>query len=78
MGWHPSQPKGLWPLENFLPVEVKAGACVVLHGSNVHCSYENRSPISRHALSVHYVEADAQWAKDNWLQRGPDLSFEPL
>lgn len=45
MTWKDAQPKGLWDLAQFVPVEVKAGTCVVLEGSNVHCSYENRSPV---------------------------------
>ena len=51
---------------------------MVLHGANVHCSYENKSAVSRHAYSVHYVEKEAQWAADNWMQRPPDMPFEEL
>ena len=29
---------------------------MVLHGANVHMSYENRSPHSRHAFSLHVAE----------------------
>ena len=41
---------------------------MVLHGSNVHFSDENRSENSRHAYIVHFVEgADGfTWAADNW------------
>ena len=60
------------------PVEVPAGALVVLHGENVHASYENRSLKSRHAYSAHFVEQGAEWSKDNWLQRDPELPFQPL
>lgn len=49
MEWDAAQPKGHWDLSKFVPVEVKAGACVVLDGSNVHCSYENRSAVRRAA-----------------------------
>ena len=120
----------------FVPVEVKAGSLVLLHGSNVHlrwagalaavgmdvllacqlaggangraaphsgkmllpspptyhaqccpgavaahcCSKENSSPHSRHAYSMHFVEGGPgfTWVADNWLQRRPDLPFEPL
>ena len=36
--------------------QVKSGTLVVLHGANVHMSYENRSPHSRHAFSLHVAE----------------------
>lgn len=64
----------------FVPVEVPAGSLVLLHGANVHLSRENSSPQSRHAYSVHFVEGAPgyTWQQDNWLQRGPDLPFEPL
>ncbi|MDI1429153.1 phytanoyl-CoA dioxygenase family protein [Polyangium sorediatum] len=54
------------------PLEVPAGTLVVLHGLLPHRSEENRSAQSRHAYTVHVVEADAHYAADNWLQR-PDL-----
>ena len=40
---------------------------------------ENRSERSRHAYSVHVVEADAHYPAENWLSR-PDLplrGFQP-
>jgi len=67
-------------LAEFVPLEVKAGSLVLLHGCNVHCSKENQSEKSRHAFSVHYVEGAPGWDWDaqNWLQRRPDFPFEPL
>jgi len=64
----------------FVPIEVKAGSLVLLHGANVHCSKENLSSHSRHAFSVHYVEGAPghTWAQDNWLQRKSEFPFEPL
>ena len=68
--WSPAKPE--WAdRSSFEPIEVKAGACVVLHGANVHCSYPNTSDVSRLAFSIHYVEKDAEWARDNWLQGAP-------
>jgi hypothetical protein len=56
-----------WDLSQFEPVEVKAGALVLLHGCNVHYSAENTSPVSRHAYSIHVVESAATaWSPDNW------------
>jgi phytanoyl-CoA hydroxylase len=69
-----------YDMSKFVPVPVKAGAAVLLHGALVHTSYENLSPKSRHAYSVHVVEQDgAHYRKDNWLQRKEeDAKFEPL
>lgn len=69
-----------YDLEKFVPLEVKAGALVLLHGANVHFSYENTSPHSRHAYSMHVVDSGPKvaWSQDNWLQRSPDFPFRPL
>ena len=60
------------------PLDVPAGTLVVLHGQNVHYSRPNLSPASRHAYSVHYVDATATWRPTNWLRRSPDFPFVPL
>lgn len=67
-------------LAGFVPVEVKAGSLVLLHGGNVHLSKENTSPHSRHAYSMHFVEGAPgfSYPPDNWLQRPAELPFEPL
>ena len=59
---------------------MKSGTLVLLHGANVHMSFENTSPHSRHAFSVHVAEGAPgySWPADNWLQRPPELPFEPL
>jgi ectoine hydroxylase-related dioxygenase (phytanoyl-CoA dioxygenase family) len=64
----------------FVPVEVAAGSLVLLHGANVHLSRENSSPQSRHAYTMHFVEAAPGyvWQPSNWLQRSAHLPFEPL
>lgn len=64
----------------FVPVEVKAGTAVLLHGANVHSSKANTSPASRHAYTLHFVETapDVAWSPQNWLQRPAHLPFEPL
>lgn len=53
----------------YVPLEARAGMCVMLHGASVHASALNTSSRSRHAYSVHYVSADAAWEKTNWLQK---------
>lgn len=67
-------------LKDFVPLEVKKGDLVLLHGANVHCSKENTSEASRHAFSVHYVEggSNVKWEKENWLQRTSDFPFTPV
>lgn len=56
-------------LDGMVPLEAPEGTCVVLHGLLPHYSGPNRSPKSRHAYSVHVIEAGAHYPADNWLQR---------
>ena len=62
-----------WPTGGLVPLEVKKGALVLLHGLLPHLSRANRSPRSRHAYTLHVIEADARYPLDNWLRRGPDM-----
>ena len=62
-----------WPTEGLVPLEVKKGALVLLHGLLPHLSRANRSPRSRHAYTLHVIEADAHYPADNWLRRGADM-----
>ena len=63
-----------WPAEGDAePVEVEAGTLVVFHGLLPHYSAPNRSAMSRHAYTLHFVDAAAHYAATNWLQR--DASF---
>ena len=62
----------------WLPLCVPAGGAVLLHGAVVHASHANTSGASRHAYSVHFVEADAEWRADNWMHRAPDFPPVPL
>ena len=59
--------------EELVPLETPAGTMVVLHGLLPHWSGPNRSGESRHAYSVHCIDAAARYPDDNWLRRGPDL-----
>lgn len=58
-----------WPDEGLVPLEVKAGTLVLLHGLLPHMSYANRSPKSRHAYAVHVVDGAANYPAENWLRR---------
>jgi phytanoyl-CoA hydroxylase len=55
--------------EDMIPLEVKKGACVVLHGLLPHHSLPNTSGRSRQAYSIHTIHKDAEYPKQNWLQR---------
>jgi phytanoyl-CoA hydroxylase len=59
-----------WPtLGEAMPVEVRSGALVVFDGMLPHYSAPNRSPHSRHAYTLHAVDAGAHYSATNWLQR---------
>ena len=63
-----------WPTEaTAVPVEVAAGALVLLHGRLPHYSAPNRSAMSRHAYTLHVTDGTAKYAAHNWLQRGTAL-----
>ena len=57
-----------YDLDQFAPLEVPSGSLVLLHGALVHFSYENTSPRSRHAYSMHVVEGGPghSYARENW------------
>jgi phytanoyl-CoA hydroxylase len=61
-----------------VPLEVEAGTLIVLHGLLPHWSDINRSPASRHAYSVHCIDASATYPAWNWLQRPADLPLRHL
>lgn len=58
-----------WDLKKLIPLEVKAGTLILLHGLLPHLSFENRSDRSRHAYSIHVIDDACDYPKDNWLQR---------
>lgn len=68
-----------YPGGQFVPVPVKKGGLVLIHGEVVHKSELNGSEKSRQAYSFHIIESqDTQWSPNNWLQPTPDLPFPPL
>jgi phytanoyl-CoA hydroxylase len=62
-----------WPEEKLQPLEVKKGTLIVLHGLLPHLSRENRSPKSRHAYTLHVIEASSDYPANNWLQRSAEM-----
>ncbi|KAL5553426.1 hypothetical protein UlMin_040827 [Ulmus minor] len=64
------RPSPTYDQKDFVPIEVKAGSLVVIHGDLIHQSFENQSPKSRHAYSLHVVDTvGCKWAPDNWIRR---------
>src|SRR6266446_6639852 len=51
------------------------GSLVLLHGLLPHKSLANRSSRSRHAYTLHLIDANGNYAQDNWLQRPAELPF---
>lgn len=62
-----------WPEDNLQPLEVEKGTLIVLHPQLPHLSRENRSPKSRHAYTLHIIDASVSHPDDNWLQRGAGM-----
>lgn len=62
-----------WPTDGLVPLEVPKGSLILLHGLLPHCSFENRSPRSRHAYTLHLIGANVNYPADNWLQRSKEM-----
>jgi len=63
-----------WPGDaTAVPLEVRAGALVLFHGRLPHYSAPNRSPVSRHAYTLHVTDGRTAHSPRNWLRRGPAL-----
>jgi phytanoyl-CoA hydroxylase len=54
----------------YVPLPVKAGSLVLVHGSVDHLSLPNTSPRSRHTFQLHLVDdtPDSKWSASNWAQ----------
>uniref|UniRef100_A0A158PBT5 Phytanoyl-CoA dioxygenase domain-containing protein 1 n=1 Tax=Angiostrongylus cantonensis TaxID=6313 RepID=A0A158PBT5_ANGCA len=63
----------------FVHVPVKKGSVILIHGLVVHKSAANTSSNSRHAYTIHVIEAkNTKWSEDNWLQETPTYRFPTL
>jgi phytanoyl-CoA hydroxylase len=49
---------------------------VVLHGLLPHKSLANRSSRSRHAFTLHLIDANSSYGSDNWLQRPASMPLK--
>jgi len=56
-------------MADMIPLEVKKGTCIVLHGLLPHYSLPNTSGKSRQAYAIHTIDSNAKYPKENWLQR---------
>jgi phytanoyl-CoA hydroxylase len=57
-----------WQEEQCIPLEVKQGSMIVLHGRLPHKSNANCSNRSRHAYTLHAVDAAYPYPTTNWLR----------
>ena len=62
-----------WAEDKLVPLEVRQGALIVLHPLLPHLSRENRSAQSRHAYTLHVIDASVEYPEANWLQRSKGL-----
>jgi phytanoyl-CoA hydroxylase len=63
-----------WPNDSVaVPLEAKAGSLVIFHGLLPHYSAPNRSPVSRHAYTLHATDGATEYSPNNWIQR--DAAF---
>lgn len=69
-----------WDNNLFVPLPVKRGGLVLIHGEVVHKSEQNLSDHSREAYTFHLMEAagGTVWSPGNWLQPTAELPFPPL
>ncbi len=70
----PVDPSIAWDTSRLEYLEVERGALIVFDGCFPHLSAANRSARSRHAYTLHAIDADCDYPADNWLQR-PGLPF---
>lgn len=62
-----------WAEERLIPLEVRQGSLILLHGLLPHKSLANRSAKSRHAYTLHVIGGDCRYPETNWLQRPPEM-----
>jgi len=61
------------PCDGLMPLPVRQGTLIILHGSLPHRSNANQSPRSRHAYTLHLIDGTCRYSDDNWLQRAPEM-----
>lgn len=66
-----------WKEQHCIPLEVKQGTLIMLHGTVPHKSAANTSKRSRHAYTLHAVDASFPYPTSNWLQCAKGLPAWP-
>ncbi|KAI6239700.1 hypothetical protein M3Y99_00562800 [Aphelenchoides fujianensis] len=68
--------KPVYEEANFVPVPVKKGSMMLIHGLVVHKSEANTSDKSRHAYTLHVADTTSEtWDPLNWMQETDDFKF---
>jgi phytanoyl-CoA hydroxylase len=63
-----------WPDDSVaVPLPAKAGTLICFHGLLPHYSAPNRSPVSRHAFTLHATSGATEYSEKNWIQRTHDF-----
>ncbi len=62
-------------LSAMVPLQIKKGGVIALHSRLPHMSYQNKSGKSRHAYTLHVMDARARYLDDNWLRRASHMPF---
>jgi phytanoyl-CoA hydroxylase len=62
-----------WDMDRLTCLAVKKGTLILLHGLLPHLSFANTSAKSRHAYTLHLIDANSHYARENWLQRPPEM-----
>jgi phytanoyl-CoA hydroxylase len=62
-----------FPEDRLVPLEVEKGTLLVLHGLLPHMSLPNKSDKSRQAYTLHIINQQSHYPRDNWLQRSPEM-----
>lgn len=69
----------VYPQHDYVPIEVKAGSCVLIHGLVVHQSKLNQTDHGRPVYTFHLLDMhNRQWNERNWLQETESYEFPLL
>ncbi|KAJ2088057.1 hypothetical protein IW138_004477 [Coemansia sp. RSA 986] len=64
--------------EQCVPIEVSAGALVLIHGQVLHKSAHNHSPKSRWIYTFHIIDGECKYDERNWLQMRENVEMTRL
>ena len=63
-----------WPSDDVaVALPARAGTLICFHGKLPHYSAPNRSPVSRHAFTLHATDGGTVYSEKNWIQRDETL-----